>query len=151
MIEADQLEAICNELATGKSLRQICREQSLAESNVRRWIAADEDAMAQYARAREHQADVLFDECLMLADGTHENAASDIAERRLQVDTRKWMAGKLRGKYSDKLIVESKAEVTHRYDLDSLGSERLDELERILADASGSPGGASEAEPASVH
>lgn len=147
----EALSNICAQLAEGKSLRAVCREMGMSESTVRYWLHKDEAAFAQYAQAREIQADALFDECLALADGTHEHAAADIQARRLQVDTRKWMAGKLRGKYSDKLVVESKSEVTHRYDLDSLPTERLDELERILADARTSASGAGAAEPASVH
>jgi len=41
------------------------------------------------------QADVLFDECLAIADGRDEYAGRMFAERRLQIDTRKWMAVKL--------------------------------------------------------
>ena len=109
---------------------------------------------AQYACAREHQADVLFDECLALADGTHEAASPDPQFRRLQVDTRKWAAGKLRGKYSDKLVVENKTEVTHRYELDGLSTDELDTLERIAAKAAqlaGNKGGAGETESAALH
>jgi AraC-like DNA-binding protein len=153
MTEAE-IADICNQLAEGKSLRAICRETGKSESNVRRWIAESDETMAQYAHARELQADVLFDECLAIADGTHETAKADIQERRLQVDTRKWMAGKLRGKYSDKLVVESKSEVTHRYELDGLSTDELDTLERIAAKASiarGDTGGAGTAESPAVH
>ncbi len=151
MSDPETLAHICDQLAEGKSLRAICREMGRSESTVRYWLTRDEQAFAQYAQAREIQADALFDECLALADGTHESAVEDIQARRLQVDTRKWMAGKLRGKYSDKLVVENKTEVTHRYDLDSLGDERLDELERILADAARGPSGEGEAPASSVH
>lgn len=54
-------------------------------------------------RAREMQADALFDDCLALADNKHPDGLTDNQDRRLQIETRKWMAGKLKGKYSDKL------------------------------------------------
>jgi len=75
----------------------------------------------QYARARELQADTLFDEVLHIADnqqigekrkvtndGKEEVSTGDMIEhRRLQIDARKWMAGKLRPKkYGDFKAVE---------------------------------------------
>lgn len=151
MTREEQIEQICVELAEGKSLRSICRENGWKESSIRYWLNKSEESFAQYAHARELQADVLFDEILEIADGKHESAKMDVQERRLQIDARKWMAGKLRGKYSDKLIVEGQQTVTHRYDLDSLETERLDELERILADAARGKSGAGETVPSQVH
>lgn len=86
---------------------------------VRRWLRDNLVFRAQYARAREEQADALFDECLDIADtplrvprkvkrgGKMVTEYFDsIEQRRLQIDVRKWMAGKLRPKaYGDKLEV----------------------------------------------
>jgi hypothetical protein len=143
----EQLTDICNKLAEGSSLRAICREMDLAESNVRRWLVSDDEGMAQYASARELQADVLFDEVLEIADDT----AKAPEDRRIAIDARKWMAGKLRGKYSDKLVVENNKTVTHRYDLDNLASEKLEQLEAILADAERGSGSAGEPVAPAVH
>ena len=81
----------------------------------------------QYARARESQADAIFDEILAIADtpmvgekrkvkedGSVEIQTGDMIEhRRLQVDARKWMAGKLRPKkYGDKLDIEASVGLT---------------------------------------
>lgn len=136
MLPSGDLLAICDELAEGKSLRAICKQRELAESSVRRWLAQNEDAMAHSAHARELGCDALADECIEIADG-----AGDPADKRIRIDTRIRLIGKWSQRYSDKLLINSKSEVTHRYDLDSLPTERLDELERILADASGSAGG----------
>jgi len=59
----------------------------------------DEDFLERYARAREAQADKLFKESLEIADkATPEN----VSVARLQVDVRKWHAGKLAPKkYGD--------------------------------------------------
>lgn len=76
--------------------------------------------MRTNTRAREEQADRLFEECLAIADDTtgdvvmvgkggqvervdHEN----IQRSRLRVDTRKWMAGNLAPKkYDDRVTHE---------------------------------------------
>jgi hypothetical protein len=61
--------AICELLATGKSLREICElDGKPAASTVFLWLANDTQFSEQYARAREAQADALFDEILGIAD-----------------------------------------------------------------------------------
>jgi hypothetical protein len=76
----------------------------------------------QYARAREVQADTLFDECLEIADDASgdviEQAGEDgavisvanhtrVARDRLRVDARKWMVAKLAPKkYGDRPQIE---------------------------------------------
>jgi len=111
-------DAICEGIAEGRSLRDICDEPGMPnKATVFRWLADDTFSLFrdQYTRAREAQADVLFDEILQIADdGTRDtytdkdgNERTDqdvIARSRLRVDARKWMAGKLRPKvYGDKL------------------------------------------------
>jgi hypothetical protein len=95
-------DAICEKLIDGESLRAICRADEFpSTSTVCRWLITNDAFREQYAGARELQADALFDDCLALADKEHLKAAADPQERRLQIETRKWMAGKLKGKYSD--------------------------------------------------
>lgn len=118
---------ICDRLAGGESLRSICRDESLPpESTVRQWVLDDRNGFsAQYARAREVQADALFDEIqdiadthevgekrTVKADGSTEIVQADMIEhRRLRIDARKWMAGKLRPKkYNDKTIIGGDAD-----------------------------------------
>lgn len=115
-------DLICDKLAEGKSLRSICLAEDMpSKSAVFRWLAANEAFRDQYARAREAQADALFDDILDIADDgsndfiTKENAdgseyeavnAEHIQRSRLRVDARKWMAGKLQPKkYGEKLAL----------------------------------------------
>lgn len=86
-----------------------------SKSAVFKWLAQRKDFADQYARAREAQADALFDEILGIADDGKNDTYTDeegnvrtnqdvIARSRLRVDARKWMAGKLRPKvYGEKL------------------------------------------------
>lgn len=111
--------AICERLACGESLRKICLSDDMpAQSTVYKWLLDPEraDFVEQYARARELQADTLFDECQDIADdgsndymGDDEKYNGDAVQRsRLRIDTRKWMAGKLRPKkYGDKTLIGS--------------------------------------------
>lgn len=109
---------ICERLADGDSLRQICRDLGIGVPTVFRWLEASEEFRNQYARARDVQADVFADEISRIADdGSNdwmERNAKDnpgwvangehLQRSRLRVDTRKWIASKLKPKrYGERL------------------------------------------------
>lgn len=111
-------DEICERLADGESLRTICEAENMpSRAAVFRWLASDESFRNQYAHARDAQADTLADEILNLADecrigvkttrkanGDEETVTADMVERtRVQIDARKWLAGKLKPKvYGEK-------------------------------------------------
>jgi hypothetical protein len=114
-------DAICAQLSEGRSLRSICEDEDMpSQRAVYGWLSKHDEFVQQYARAREAQADYLFEECLEIADdasrdfitSTDKNGAivkrpnyEHINRARLRVDTRKWMTGKLAPKkYGDKVI-----------------------------------------------
>ena len=122
MYDAAIASAICERIAKGESLRGICEDAEMpAASTVFKWLNEQPSFSEQYARAREAQADTIFDEILDIAD----DARNDWMERRgeedagwqangehiqrskLRIDARKWMAGKLRPKkYGEKIDIE---------------------------------------------
>ena len=61
-------ELICSELSTGKPLRQICRDHSIAWPTVYDWRDAHPDFATRFALARERGEDALAAECLEIAD-----------------------------------------------------------------------------------
>ena len=117
-VTPELVEAICSQLAEGKSLRTICKAEGMPSAGtVCRMLANDADFAEQYARAREIQADTIFDEILDIADDSSndwiETKDGDkfnqeaAARARIRIDARKWMAGKLRPKvYGEKLDLE---------------------------------------------
>lgn len=96
-------DAICEQIAEGKSLRTICRADDMPGARtVHDWLRDKPDFSQQYAKAREDQADFYADEIIALADN-----AEDVNKARLQIDTRKWVASKLKAKkYGDKVTNE---------------------------------------------
>ena len=120
-------ERVCSEVATGKSLRQVCRELDIGESTVRKWVILDTQGFsAQYAHARELQIEAMADELLEISDdGTNdwmtirrggvdvEVPNNEVLQRsRLRVDTRKWLMSKVvPKKYADKTLTELSGEV----------------------------------------
>jgi transposase-like protein len=145
-----KIEDICNSLAEGKSLRAIAKEMGKAESTLRYWIAKDPEAFAHSARAKDLGCDSLADECLEIAD----DPTIEPTEKKIRIDTRIRLIGKWSQRYNDKLIVENKTEVTHKYDLDSLSDKELDAFETLASKAavtSGDQGSEGEAAASSVH
>ena len=113
-------ELICERLAEGWTLREVCKPDDMpVESTVRNWALTDHEGFfAHYAKAREIGYHAMADETLDIAD----NAANDWMERngeddagwqangehiqrsRLRIDTRKWLLSKALPKvYGDKL------------------------------------------------
>lgn len=128
-------DLICERIADGESLRAICSEDEMPnKATVFRWLNKHTEFRDQYARARDEQAETLFDEILDIADdgrndwmaargdddegaGWKENGEA-IRRSQMRIDARKWMAGKLRPKkYGDKIEVDQKLDVS-----DALGS-----------------------------
>lgn len=114
-------DKVCELISQGYSLRAIAKHEGMpSPALVCKWLSEEVNAAfrEQYARAREAQADVLFDEILEIADsqegdliikedGTEIVNHDVIARAKLRVDARKWMAGKLRPKvYGDKITQE---------------------------------------------
>lgn len=114
-------DRICERIAEGESLRSICQDEDMPSTTaVKKWLIKDDGGalVAQYTRAREMQADTLFEDILDISDDArndwmqregegasgYELNGEHIQRSRLRVDTRKWMAGKLRPKvYGDKV------------------------------------------------
>lgn len=124
-------DAICERLSDAQSLRSICLDDDMpSQTTVFRWLS-DERYSAfreQYVRAREAQADAIFDEILDIADDAsndwmarrdEEDGAAGwqlngehVQRSRLRIDARKWMAGKLAPKkYGEKLELEHSGEI----------------------------------------
>ena len=100
----DIADQVLERISGGESLRAICLDPNMPDgSTIRKWLARNPDFARQYAYARDEQADSLFDETIFIADNLKKDATSEqVQVARLQIDTRKWVAGKLRPKkYGD--------------------------------------------------
>lgn len=115
-------DEICTQISEGKSVRNIVKNENMpSSSTIYRWLL-DEDKKEfweQYEKARNIQAELMFEELLEIADdgtndtyerensdgGTYEVTNTDVISRsRLRVDTRKWYLSKvLPKKFGEKL------------------------------------------------
>lgn len=100
---------ICERLATGESLRAMCRDDEAlpCERTVYRWLLSDDAFCQKYARARDFQSEPHLEDMLEIAD----NPDLDPADKRVRIDTRKWAMSKLSAKkYGDKTLIGSDPE-----------------------------------------
>lgn len=116
-------DAICEQLSEGKSLRTVCKAENMPSArSVFYWLRTYPEFLQQYTRAKEEAADALVDEMIEIADdgsndymlivkGDQEYNVEDreVTNRsKLRVETRKWIASKLKPKkYGDKLDLTS--------------------------------------------
>ena len=114
-------DLICSRLSEGESLRTVCKSEDMpCKTTVFMWLRTNKRFLDQYTRAKEESADALTDEMLDIADDGQndwmdrlgENGENEgyqlngehIQRSRLRIETRKWLAMKLKPKkYGDKL------------------------------------------------
>jgi len=120
-------EAICDEICdliatSNKSMATICREVGISYRTHLYWLREHEDYLRKYARAKQDQADYLAEEILSISDdeandfveGEYGKVGNNAAIQRskLKVDSRKWIASKLKPKkYGDKVENEITGEL----------------------------------------
>ncbi len=117
-------------MATGKTIREYfeTQESKIVRSTFNEWIIKDvyPELSDQYARARELQADQIFDDCIQIADDGrndtqlddegHREINYDVIQRsKLRVETRKWFISKLHpGRYGDLEVKKDSANTDAR-------------------------------------
>ena len=110
---------ICSRISAGESLNKIIKSKNgeLDFQTVYRWLFANKDFSEQYARARADQADTMADEIHAISDERPRMIVDDkgvervdnayVNWQRLRVDSRKWIAAKLKPKkYGEKVATE---------------------------------------------
>jgi hypothetical protein len=133
---------LCSYLSMGKSLRTACKQEGMPSMpTVYKWISDYPEFLNQYTRAKEESAEALAEDMLDIADespiavetdkdgnvvGTKLDSAG-VARNRLRVETRKWVASKLKPKKYGDL---SKLELTGR----DGGSIEVDHYNAALED-----------------
>jgi hypothetical protein len=102
------IEAICDAIADGQSLRSICEHDTMPDrKTVRRWLDEDAAFAAKHARAREAQADVMDERIAEVADAcTADTAAAD----RVKIGAYQWRAERLNVRRYGKTLGVGQAE-----------------------------------------
>ena len=114
-------EKVCLLVSEGRSLRTICSKSNLPSmQTIFRWLRENEEFRSLYVLAKEEAADLLVEEIKDIADGIGGDYITDkhtgsirpnpvaVSRAKLQIESRKWLASKLKPKkYSDRLKVDA--------------------------------------------
>jgi hypothetical protein len=107
-------EAICKEVLQGMrdglSAFKACQKAGVPQSTFNDWLDADKELAVEYAHAREDLIERIASEIMELSDtevpetGDGKRDWQAIQQRKLQVDSRKWLLSKLAPKkYGERL------------------------------------------------
>jgi hypothetical protein len=125
---------ICRRVSLGETLTVVCKSPGIDPATVRDWVVGDRDGFAQaYARARVNQAEAWSDAIVAVA----EDETLEPNDRRVRIDTKKWLMSKLYpSRYGDKIVHSGDpatpiAHVVGVLDLKRLSGAELDALERF--------------------
>lgn len=123
--DEDKINKVLEIIATShKGIHKACKQVGISINTMYAWIDASTENENRYARAREAQADLLVEETIEISDDSSRDTfvtdkgieAEDrewTNRSKLRVDTRKWLAAKLRPKkYGDKIEVDAKIDAT---------------------------------------
>lgn len=119
-------DKVCKRIIEGEAVRNILKDDDMPVMDTFwRWLK-DDAYSEQYARAKELMAEKMFDDIVLIADGTEDDVIVDedgipqtnhkiIQRDRLRTDVRKWHLSKLNPKkYGDRQINEH---ITHEQPL----------------------------------
>jgi len=138
---------ICAELSSGRSMRNVCEDEGIpSRKTLFSWLRLYPEFLSQYGKAKEESADYLVEEMLDIADDgsndwmerhdKEENCVGwqlngeHVQRSRLRLDTRKWIASKLKAKkYGERITTEH----TGNVGITDLTEDGLDERLRQLA------------------
>src|SRR5579863_3519193 len=103
-------DKICEAIASCASgLERICEKNKDFPSafTIRKWIVdpRKKEFIEKYKTAKEIQADLICDEIVDIIDDVDPKNRTAIEKARWQIDSRKWVAGRLKPKvYADKVF-----------------------------------------------
>ena len=119
----DIFDAVCDRIEEGEAVRTILRDEDMPSSRTFfKWLEQDEEKVKQYARAKELYAEGMFEDVILISDGSGDDIILDedgvenvnhkvIQRDRLRTDNRKWALSKLNPKkYGDKIDMTSGGE-----------------------------------------
>lgn len=156
-------QRICDAIANStRGIRYICHNNPdfPKPETIRKWLSANlyPEFTRNYELAKQEQSDIMADEIIDIVDEMPLQAENKVQGRyeveraRLRVDSRKWVAAKLKPKkYGERILQELsgrdgapiQTQNLPNVDLSKLNDEQLAQLENILAIAGTAPGGES--------
>ena len=135
---------ICDLIISGKSLRYVSRQENMPDLvTIYKWLRDFPQFLKQYDKAKEEQIDTLADEMIDISDDissdtvVNENGKdvvnnTAVNRSRLMVDTRKWIAERMKPKkYGVRQEIEHSGKIDSDVKLDISGMDNSKLLDVI--------------------
>ena len=119
MYSKEMIELVCEYTAQGESLTTMCKRDNMpTKVTIINWLNTYPDFASAFEDAKRAKAESLADEIIDIADdhasvtfydadGNRRVDAGAVAHAKLRIDSRKWIASKLKPKvYGDKMQTE---------------------------------------------
>ena len=91
--------AIFEFISQGGNIAQLKKKFGVGNRAFYKWLKLEPNRHQKYKEAQKEKADYLAESCLEISDSRDQ---SNYNANRLKIDTRKWIAGQLNEKWSDK-------------------------------------------------
>ena len=86
-------------ISQGGNIAQLKKKFGVGNRAFYKWLKLEPNRHQKYKEAQKEKADYLAESCLEISDSSDQ---SNYNANRLKIDTRKWIAGQLNEKWSDK-------------------------------------------------
>jgi len=91
--------AIFEFISEGGNVTELKKKFGVGNRAFYKWLKKEPNRHQKYKEAQKEKADYLAESCLQISDSSDQ---SNYNANRLKIDTRKWIAGQLNEKWSDK-------------------------------------------------
>jgi len=134
-------QAICDRIAEGETLRDVCTSSRYFPNvaTVYRWRLSHPEFADMMRIAREQWAETQADECIRIADDDTGDLLEDgkantanVQRSRLQIETRRYLMGRLNPQYREKIQHDVSGKVEHKHSVTLSETERARRLASIL-------------------
>lgn len=106
MTEAVKKKAIHLIATSTKTIKEVCKVLKIAESTFNLTLSTDVEFSVQYGRAKEQQADLLFEDIINIARRKSKDSVA-ATDKRTEIDAMKWIIAKrMPKKYGDRTQVQ---------------------------------------------
>ena len=104
----DTIAEVCARITQDETLTSICKDPRMPTAPLwLKWVQNDDDVHERYTRAREQSGHSIYNK---IAEMEAELRADVLDDRKFKclLDSMKWRAGRMHGKYNEKIIIEQR-------------------------------------------
>jgi hypothetical protein len=138
----EKKRVFCELIACCVPIYKAVKEIGIVEATVYNWLDSDKDFLKNYTRAREQQAEKLVEQMIDISDNSENDLISDengqrvnqevIARSRLRVETRKWIASKMKPRVYGDASAEKESNNTQINFYTSASNQINESVQRLI-------------------